>query len=339
MTYTFNKTLANNLFGILNTNAYAMSKRMGMSVDTLRRHLSGKQDCRADILIAVCNEYHLDISTFFLSDGEEECSRPVLVEQARWSPVVFHHEILGQGGERTYTCAKLASLCSELDLDIMDVLRQNLLPQSQEDSHRHYYFKELFQLLPTLLKVSHRQIGIDTGHTIHTYGAAVKSGDILMRTLVDVCNAYRIPINLFFPREGCMTIPDEIRVPGLDEQEFHPYRIMEFYGNEDIFMYELREKINLSAQRMIRYMSKTSPMKATELVDISNRLGVSPMYFLENPAVHVASIDQEKINMRIRGLKNEADMARKESMLLKSRLRHMESMENMRDYTKKVLEK
>ena len=330
MKYEFNKNLLQNLFGLLNTNAFAMGKRMNMSVDTLRRHLTGKVDCRVDILVAVCNEYHLDVHAFFLAEGEE-WNEPVVVDESRWQPVQYHPNVLNEGVSKTYTCKKMADMCEMRDIDIFEVLEQHLEPSANEESVTRYrYFKELFQLLPTLLKVSHRQIGIDTGHTIHTYGAAVKAGDILMRTLIDVCNVYHIPVSLFFPKDGCMSIPNEIVDRNLDEQEFHPYRIMEFYGNDYAFIYELRERINLTPQRMIRFMSKTSPMKASELVDISNRLGVSPMYFMENPVSHVDSIGEENVNRRIRRLKNEAERAKKESAMLQSRIRHMESMEGMK---------
>lgn len=330
MKYTFNISLLKNLCGLLNTNAFAMSKRMGMSVDTLRRHLTGKVACRVDILVSVCNEYHLDVHAFFLAEGEE-WNAPVVVDDERWQPVLYHPEIIGADPDKMYTCEKIAGLCNALDLYIEQVLEQTISKQTGSiDEVRYCYFKELFQLLPTLLNVSHRQIGIETGHTIHTYGVAVKAGDIMMRTLVDVCNAFHIPVSAFFPKEGCMAVPDEIVDTTLNKQEFHPYRIMEFYANDDIFLYELHARLNLTPRRMIRFMSKTSPMKASELVDISNRLGVSPMYFLENPVVHVNSLGAENINRRIRRLKDEAERAKKESAMLQSRIRHMESMDEMK---------
>lgn len=331
MKYTFNMSLLKNLCGLLNTNAFAMSKRMGMSVDTLRRHLTGKVACRVDILVAVCNEYHLDVHAFFLTEGEE-WNAPVVVDDERWHPVLYHPEIIGIT-DKMYTCEKIVGLCEILDLDISQVMEQQIDTQADiSDSARYCYFKELFQLLPTLLKVAHRQIGIDTGHTIHTYGASVKAGDILMRTLVDVCNAYSIPISLFFPKEGCMSVPNDICVNGLPAQEFHPYRIMEFYGNTDEYeyVYEFQSHLNFTPQRMLRYMSKTSPMKASELVDISNKLGVSPMYFLENSVEHVNSIGKEDVNRVMKRLKNEAERAKKESAMLQSRIRHMESMNEMK---------
>ena len=334
---TFNREMLSNIFKFSQDTPMSMGEKTGICRVRLARHVrSGNPS--VDVLVGICNAYHYDIHRFFCSQGETPERNKILVCDEDWKPIVFHPErIQGYSKKAAFIkCDDLAALADAEENDIKKILehpvdesasRSTAYRTSNNDGGEKYvYFGKLTRMLPSLLHVSQLQLGIEAGSTQSLYRSATRKDDIQVRTLVKLCNAYGIDINAFFPLESEMDVPDQLTGEH-SVQQFHNYRISEFYGKGKPYTYNsFKEFIGYTSPRMVRTLSNNAPMTATELARLCNLLHVAPSYFFEDPATHAEHMDENQVNAQMRSMKNEMTRLAKEKRTLESRIRHLEAM-------------
>lgn len=337
---TFNKDMFSNIFKFSQDTPKSMGDKTGICRVRLARHVrSGNPS--VDVLVGICNTYHYDIHRFFTEKGKTPERNKILIGEEDWQPITFHPELIqGYGKKAAYIkCDDLAALAGTEENDIRKILehpvdeeagRSTAYKFSRDGGERYVYFAKLTRMLPSLLKVSQLQLGIDAGSTQSLYRCATRNDDIQVRTLVKLCNAYGIDVNVFFPLESEMDVPDKLTGEH-SGQQFHNYRISEFYGKGKKHTYNsFKEFLGYTSPRMVRTLSNNAPMTATELARICNLLHVTPSYFFEDPATHAEHMDELQVNAQMRSMENEVTRLAREKSTLESRIRHLEAMLQMK---------
>lgn len=328
----FNDILLRCVFDLLQKTPFEMGRELNVPVSTLSRNVKSGMDCRTWILVKICNTYRLDIYKFFSTDGSFSY-HDIVVGEDDFVPVEFRPDMIKgyKNMADVIRCGQLADELSRADCSISDVLSQPIkrIPYKGDGAVR--YFSLLFNLLPTLLDEGRQGLGISCGHTMRMYPRAVAQGDIAVRTLVDLCNTKSINICDFFQVDGEEIINDPIVADDGKPAEFHPERLADFYGHDTGVTYnELCAKLGYTHPRMLRAMSSNSPLTANELSRVCAILEVTPAYFFEDSITHAMSASAGVVSKMISSYEKELIRKRTENNLLKSRLRHMESLLKMK---------
>lgn len=336
---TFNSQIFRAMFGLLKATPSSMSRLTGLGRDTLRRAIiSG--DPKVSLLVDICNAYKLDISFFF--DVEMRSLEELFVAEDKWSPIVFHPERIPdyQNMPEHIKCQTLAFWLNNQGVGLDGILTQELengktkdepseaakVDENEDTDAPWVYFEHLFQSLPSILGVTKEHICKSSDHDIHMFIRSVVNKDLRVRTLLDVCNAYSIPIGLFFQRQGSTRIPSAVVQSGYSGQRFFPYRMKDLYGKGTDYTYsQFKDVLGYTNPRMIRMMSEDSPMTACELARFCNVIGISPSWFFQPTEDHAQMLRDRSTSATISNLEKKIALADAENAKLKSRIKQMEA--------------
>lgn len=336
---TFNSQILKSLFGLIGDSAVAIQAKSGVGRCTVSRAVSSG-DCKVSVLVDLCNAYHMDISVFFGDASEMPDVSRLFVPDAAWSPLLFRPENIPDYDNKpeSIKCSTLAFIASSRGFSLSDILVQDIravspCPSDVDDVHDRpwVYAASLFRTLPSVLGCSLENIGRKAGRDIHTYPCAVKKGDIRVRTLLDICNTFSIPVGVFFQHEGSCVVPESLVQDGCTAQRFYSYRISDLYGRGTDYTYEqIKKVLGYTNPRMIRMMSKDTPMTACELARLCNIVGISPSWFFQPAEDHAQMLRDKSTSATISNLEKRIVQAGAENAQLKSRIRHMEAMNDLK---------
>lgn len=338
--YTFNSHLFTAIPKLLGHTRNSISIQLGYSKDTMRR-FEEPEDCRVKFLVDLCNAFRLDIRKFFL-DGDEVPEYTIQpIDEKIWNPVVMNDTDMSRYMPRkgVFACSHLiyAMNCGKVKFE--DVITHELKPgvvnevncSSGSKEEGGYWFNiDLFRVLPEKIGVGVCALGKEAGRSAHFYYNVMKNRDVRLSSLVQICNKYRVPIMLFFRKPGDV-IPDNIIDDKMDDVGFYPFRLSEFYGKGKRYTYnQVKDILGYTNPRMIRVMSDDSPLTANELIAVCEKLNVSPRFFFIDAISMMNEEDANAVRNTIEKLKSETEQKDIENRMLKSRIRHLEAMMNMK---------
>lgn len=333
---TFNSQILKSLFGLIGETAVSIQEKSGVGRCTVSRAVASG-DCKVTVLVDLCNAYHMSIAQFFTESTKLPDVSKLFVEDGNWSPVEFHPENIPNYTNKpgSVKCSDLVFKANVHRFDLENILVQNIdenvHAEDNIDDLPWAYSDNLFKVLPSVLQCSVENIGKRAGRDIHTYLVAMQRKDIRVRTLLDICNTFSIPIDLFFQREGRCIVPCSIVQEGYTSQRFYPYRVTDLYGKGKAFTYEdLKAKLGYNNPKMIRMMAETTPITACELARLCNITGVEPSWFFRASEDHAQKIRDISTAATMRNLENKIAKSDAENARLKSQIRHMEAMNELK---------
>lgn len=145
---------------------------------------------------------------------------------------------------------------------------------------KYKFNHDLFRILPKLRNKTSRELMAEAGHSIGLYNDTIKNNDIRINLLIDVCNAAKIDVRVFFL---CgIVVPDS-------SATFIPLRFSNSAIGElfrglvpDLTKTRFSEEMGVSLSKVYIWLDPGKcKIKASEMLDICNRYNVPPSFFFE----------------------------------------------------------
>lgn len=285
--------------GITGLTRNELAKEIGISSMSVYLY-SIPESCTMKIktLLEICNKFGINIDLFIHDHnvplppyvGEQSASNTY---DGLMKEVLMLRNIVAEDKKKIIHLSNenaQLKIAGRRDLVAEDTTGYN----SGDRSVRQWRFnKELLDSLPALLEVSMAKLFTDVG--MSNPAISYNDGDILVETLINLCNKYSISVRHFFVRGTgnmeCIKGIKDYRSDPFVPVSFHAENINDIFGKESLTglsLAEVLQAIGCSYMKLYEWKDEEhSSMRVSGMIELCNALDVSPFCFIS---------DENKVN-------------------------------------------
>lgn len=281
--------------------------------------------CTINWLIKVCNRYGVDIDVF-LEDENEELEKYTATE-LQISPQVWQEISDLKEAIREYRKEKRELEEENRKLRIKVKEAECLSEENTEYSYSKSQVRDWnanWQLLENFyLVVGESKNRVLRNAGIQNYSNLFFEGNMLVTSLVKLCNKYHISTRHVFYRENGIT--PQLKLYSFYRSEnwkpivFHPEYINDFFGKDSVTgmsRTEISKQIGVGDWKLRSWRKVKSAMRIKDLLDVCNKLNVTPYCLITDQNRTDLSVDMTSSEI----LLEENRMLRQQIIRLKEKL-------------------
>lgn len=268
------------------------SRQSGISVTSIVRWQNPKiGGCTVNWLIGICNRFGIDIDVFMEDENEKlekyaatetEISPRVWQEISELKEAIreYRQERISLLGENR----KLKARIKETELVAEEATEYTYTDRKVREWKANWGLLENFHIV---VGVARRKVIQDAG--MQNFSELFIEGNMLITSLVKLCNKYHISTRHIFYRDNGIVpevnVYDYYRSDNWKAVVFHPEYVNDFFGKESVTginRSELLSRMEVGEWKLRAWRKENSTMRIKDMLEICNRLEVSPYYLISD---------------------------------------------------------
>ena len=268
------------------------SRQSGISVTSIVRWQNPKiGGCTVNWLIGICNRFGIDIDVFM--EDENEKLEKYAATETEISPRVWKEISELKEAIREYRQERISLLDENRKLKARIKETELVAEEATEYTYTDRKVREwkanwrLLENFHIVVGVARRKVIQDAG--MQNFSELFIEGNMLITSLVKLCNKYHISTRHIFYRDNGIVpevnVYDYYRSDNWKTVVFHPEYVNDFFGKESVTginRSELLERMNISEWKLRAWRKENSTMRIKDMLEICNRLEVSPYYLISD---------------------------------------------------------
>lgn len=268
------------------------SRQSGISVTSIVRWQNPKiGGCTVNWLIGICNRFGIDIDVFM--EDENEKLEKYAATEAEISPRVWQEISELKEAIREYRQERISLMDENRKLkarikeaDIVAEERTEYICSDRKVREWKANW-ELLENFHVVVGVARRKVIQDAG--MQNFSELFIEGNMLITSLVKLCNKYHISTRHIFYRDNGIVpevnVYDYYRSDNWKTVVFHPEYVNDFFGKESVTginRSELLSRMEVGEWKLRAWRKENSTMRIKDMLEICNRLEVSPYYLISD---------------------------------------------------------
>ena len=268
------------------------SRQSGISVTSIVRWQNPKiGGCTVNWLIGICNRFGIDIDVFM--EDENEKLEKYAATETEISPRVWQEISELKEAIRQYRQERISLLDENRKLKARIKETELVAEESTEYTYADRKVREwkanwgLLENFHIVVGVSRRKVIQDAG--MQNFSELFIEGNMLITSLVKLCNKYHISTRHIFYRDNGIVpevnVYDYYRSDNWKTVVFHPEYVNDFFGKESVTginRSELLSRMEVGEWKLRAWRKENSTMRIKDMLEICNRLEVSPYYLISD---------------------------------------------------------
>lgn len=268
------------------------SRQSGISVTSIVRWQNPKiGGCTVNWLIGICNRFGIDIDVFM--EDENEKLEKYAATETEISPRVWQEISELKEAIREYRQERISLLDENRKLKARIKETELVAEESTEYTYADRKVREwkanwgLLENFHIVVGVSRRKVIQDAG--MQNFSELFIEGNMLITSLVKLCNKYHISTRHIFYRDNGIVpevnVYDYYRSDNWKTVVFHPEYVNDFFGKESVTginRSELLSRMEVGEWKLRTWRKENSTMRIKDMLEICNRLEVSPYYLISD---------------------------------------------------------
>lgn len=268
------------------------SRQSGISVTSIVRWQNPKiGGCTVNWLIGICNRFGIDIDVFMEDENEKlekYAATETEISPRVWQEISELKEAIRQYRQERISLLdenrKLKARIKETELVAEEATEYTYADRKVREWKANWRLLENFHIV---VGVPRRKVIQDAG--MQNFSELFIEGNMLITSLVKLCNKYHISTRHIFYRDNGIVpevnVYDYYRSDNWKTVVFHPEYVNDFFGKESVTginRSELLERMNISEWKLRACRKENSTMRIKDMLEICNRLEVSPYYLISD---------------------------------------------------------
>lgn len=268
------------------------SRQSGISVTSIVRWQNPKiGGCTVNWLIGICNRFGIDIDVFM--EDENEKLEKYAATETEISPRVWQEISELKEAIREYRQERISLLDENRKLKARIKETELVAEEATEYTYTDRKVREwkanwrLLENFHIVVGVSRRKVIQDAG--MQNFSELFIEGNMLITSLVKLCNKYHISTRHIFYRDNGIVpevnVYDYYRSDNWKTVVFHPEYVNDFFGKESVTginRSELLSRMEVGEWKLRAWRKENSTMRIKDMLEICNRLEVSPYYLISD---------------------------------------------------------
>ena len=268
------------------------SRQSGISVTSIVRWQNPKiGGCTVNWLIGICNRFGIDIDVFM--EDENEKLEKYAATETEISPRVWQEISELKEAIRQYRQERISLLDENRKLKARIKETELAAEESTEYTYADRKVREwkanwgLLENFHIVVGVARRKVIQDAG--MQNFSELFIEGNMLITSLVKLCNKYHISTRHIFYRDNGIVpevnVYDYYRSDNWKTVVFHPEYVNDFFGKESVTginRSELLSRMEVGEWKLRAWRKENSTMRIKDMLEICNRLEVSPYYLISD---------------------------------------------------------
>lgn len=268
------------------------SRQSGISVTSIVRWQNPKiGGCTVNWLIGICNRFGIDIDVFM--EDENEKLEKYAATETEISPRVWQEISELKEAIREYRQERISLLDENRKLKARIKETEIVAEEATEYTYTDRKVREwkanwrLLENFHIVVGVSRRKVIQDAG--MQNFSELFIEGNMLITSLVKLCNKYHISTRHIFYRDNGIVpevnVYDYYRSDNWKTVVFHPEYVNDFFGKESVTginRSELLSRMEVGEWKLRAWRKENSTMRIKDMLEICNRLEVSPYYLISD---------------------------------------------------------
>lgn len=268
------------------------SRQSGISVTSIVRWQNPKiGGCTVNWLIGICNRFGIDIDVFMEDENEKlekYAATETEISPRVWQEISELKEAIREYRQERISLMdenrKLKARIKEADIVAEERTEYICSDRKVREWKANWGLLENFHIV---VGVARRKVIQDAG--MQNFSELFIEGNMLITSLVKLCNKYHISTRHIFYRDNGIVpevnVYDYYRSDNWKTVVFHPEYVNDFFGKASVTginRSELLERMNISEWKLRAWRKENSTMRIKDMLEICNRLEVSPYYLISD---------------------------------------------------------
>lgn len=262
------------------------SRQSGISVTSIVRWQNPKiGGCTVNWLIGICNRFGIDIDVFMEDENEKlekYAATETEISPRVWQEISELKEAIRQYRQERISLLdenrKLKARIKETELVAEEATEYTYADRKVREWKANWRLLENFHIV---VGVARRKVIQDAG--MQNFSELFIEGNMLITSLVKLCNKYHISTRHIFYRDNGIVpevnVYDYYRSDNWKTVVFHPEYVNDFFGKESVTginRSELLSRMEVGEWKLRAWRKENSTMRIKDMLEICNRLEVSP---------------------------------------------------------------
>lgn len=268
------------------------SRQSGISVTSIVRWQNPKiGGCTVNWLIGVCNRFGIDIDVFMEDENEKlekYAATETEISPRVWQEISELKEAIREYRQERISLMdenrKLKARIKEADIVAEERTEYICSDRKVREWKANWGLLENFHIV---VGVARRKVIQDAG--MQNFSELFIEGNMLITSLVKLCNKYHISTRHIFYRDNGIVpevnVYDYYRSDNWKTVVFHPEYVNHFFGKESVTginRSELLSRMEVGEWKLRAWRKENSTMRIKDMLEICNRLEVSPYYLISD---------------------------------------------------------
>lgn len=268
------------------------SRQSEISVTSIVRWQNPKiGGCTVNWLIGICNRFGIDIDVFMEDENEKlekYAATETEISPRVWQEISELKETIREYRQERISLMdenrKLKARIKEADIVAEERTEYICSDRKVREWKANWGLLENFHIV---VGVSRRKVIQDAG--MQNFSELFIEGNMLITSLVKLCNKYHISTRHIFYRDNGIVpevnVYDYYRSDNWKTVVFHPEYVNHFFGKESVTginRSELLSRMEVGEWKLRAWRKENSTMRIKDMLEICNRLEVSPYYLISD---------------------------------------------------------